>query len=387
VDKPQPPLRKRSIQERRTWWTKTVAPDQQQAEFWTQTGFGLNLADTLVENAVGWMPTPLGIVSGLVVNDHSYEVPLATEEPSVIAAANFAASLTARAGGFRAGASPPLMKAQVFLESTKNDAENALELERSALETAIRSSLQSLESRGGGLRNLSWSRLKEPALLTVTIDVDVRDAMGANKLNTLAEFLSPLLEAITQGRKLMAILSNEGSRRTAWSEVCLPFSLVARGTIDGQEMARRVALASQLAQHDPARAVTHNKGVMNGISALALATANDTRAIEAAAHHYASRTGKYQGLSHWECGGEFLKGRLEIPTMFAAVGGTVGVHPTAQMALSLLEKPTAPELGMIAASLGLAQNLAALLALTGEGIQRGHMSLHDRRSQQPGTSP
>ena len=372
MDKPDPPLRKRSPEDRRSWWLQASAASAGQTSFFQGSGADLELADLLVENAVGWMPVPLGVASGLIVNGKSYEVPLATEEPSVVAAVSFAASVAARSGGFTAGAADPVMRAQVFLEGAFSDAETRLEAHRSSLEAEARAHLASMESRGGGFRRLSLARLDLGIdVVVVRIDVDVRDAMGANLLNTLAEALSPSFEKALGGKKLMAILSNDASLRPAWAEVTL---------VVEAERARRIALASAVAMHDPQRAVTHNKGIMNGVAALALATANDTRALEAAIHSFASASGVYRGLSRWTAEGEVLKGRIDLPLALATVGGSVGLHPTARMALQLLGNPDSRRFCSLAAALGLAQNFSALNALTGDGIQKGHMALHRRRA-------
>jgi len=371
MEKPSLPLRKRPVVDRRAWWLSASSATEAQTRFFEGTGADLELADTLVENAVGWMPIPLGVASGLLVNGVNYEVPLATEEPSVIAAVSYAASVAARTGGFTAGAAAPIMRAQVFLEHPGAEAAARLEASRTALEAEARTHLASMERRGGGLRGLSLAHLTDLDVLVVRLDVDVRDAMGANLLNTLAEAMTPSLEKALGGKKLLAILSNDASLRPAWAEVKL--------SVD-PERARRIALASAVAQADPQRAVTHNKGIMNGITALALATGNDTRALEAAVHSFAASSGTYRGLSRWTVEGEFLKGRLEIPLALATVGGSVGIHPTARMALQLLGSPDSPTLCSVAAALGLAQNFAALNALTGEGIQKGHMALHQRRT-------
>jgi len=358
------------VDERRSWCRDATGAPPGQRRFFEGSGADLELADLLVENAVGWMPVPLGVAAGLVVNGTSYEVPLATEEPSVIAAVSYAASVAARTGGFLAGAGAPVMRAQVFLENPSSEAEALLELHRGALEAQARTLLASMERRGGGLRGLTLGRLSGLEVAVVRIDVDVRDALGANLLNTLAEALAPALEKALGGTKLMAILSNDASLRPAWAEVRLSLE---------PERSRRIALASAVALADPQRAVTHNKGIMNGITALALATGNDTRALEAAVHSFASASGTYRGLSRWTVEGEQLHGRIEVPLALATVGGSAGVHPTAKMALQLLGGLDSPTLCAVAAALGLAQNFAALNALTGEGIQRGHMALHERR--------
>jgi len=378
LDKPDPPLRKRPLVDRRTWWREVSQATGSQSRFFDAPD--LDLADLLVENAVGWMPIPLGVASGLVVNGRAYEVPLATEEPSVVAAVSYAASIAARFGGFAAGASAPIMRAQVFLEAPATDAETRLEAHRFALEAEARTHLSSMERRGGGFRALSLARLKGLDVAVVGFDVDVRDAMGANLLNTLAEAMVPSLEKALGGKKLLAILSNDASLRPAWAEVRLPWGALAKPSFPGEEMARRIAMASAVAQADPQRAVTHNKGIMNGITALALATANDTRALEAAVHSFAASTGSYRGLSRWTVVDESLVGRIDIPLALATVGGSAGLHPTARMAFQLLGNPDSPTLCSLAAALGLAQNFAALFALTGEGIQRGHMALHERRT-------
>jgi len=379
MDKPNPPLRKRTVDERRSWWLDAAQATAGQRRFFEASGADLELADLLVENAVGWLPVPLGVASGLVVNGISYEVPLATEEPSVVAAVSYAASIAARSGGFRAGAADPVMRAQVFLEGTGGDAEARLEAHRPALEAEVKAHQVNMERRGGGFRALSLARVPGLDVAVVRIDVDVRDAMGANLLNTLAEALTPSLERTLGGKKLLAILSNDAGLRPAWAEVELPMSGLAKAGFSGPEMGRRIALASAVAQADPQRAVTHNKGIMNGISALALATANDTRALEAAVHSQAVQDGVYRGLSRWTVEGDVLKGRIDIALALATVGGSAGIHPTARMALQLLGNPGSSQLCALAAALGLAQNFAALFALTGEGIQRGHMALHERR--------
>lgn len=378
MEKPQPPLRKRSMEDRRAWWFQASGANDAQTAFFAPVP-DLELADLLVENAVGWMTVPLGIASGLIVNGQNYEVPLATEEPSVVAAVSYAASIAARCGGFRAGASAPVMRAQVFLEGAAADAEARLEAHRPALEAEARTLLTSMERRGGGLRALTLGRLEGLNVAVVRLDVDVCDAMGANLLNTLGEALTPALEKALGGKKLLAILSNDASLRPAWAEVTIPLASLAKPGFSGPEMGRRIALASAVAQADPQRAVTHNKGIMNGISALALATANDTRALEAAVHSAAASSGAYRGLSRWTVEGDQLQGRLDIPLALATVGGSIGIHPTARLVLQTLGNPDSPTLCSVAAALGLAQNFAALFALAGEGIQRGHMALHERR--------
>ena len=236
-----------------------------------------------------------------------------------------------------------------------------------------------MEKRGGGWRNMDARWIAPSRTLAVNLRIDVRDAMGANLLNSAAETVSPLLEEITGGRVLMAILSNRSWDRTASARLSIPVEELGRNGFDGAETARRIVRAARVAREDPDRAVTHNKGIMNGISAMALATGNDTRAIEAAAHAYAGRYGPYHGLSEYWIENRMIHGSLEMPLPFAVTGGAVGFHPVTRWSLQQLGNPDAPGLSRIAAALGLAQNLAALRALVSEGIQKGHMALHARR--------
>ncbi|NNM67867.1 MAG: hydroxymethylglutaryl-CoA reductase, degradative [Spirochaetales bacterium] len=341
-----------------------------------------HIADRMVENSVGWFHVPQGIVQALPLDGELLDVPLATEEPSVIAAANYAAKILS-AGNLKTTVTRSIMTAQVWLEAKTSTAGASQELFLKHLEDIslqAREHLNKMEARGGGLRDIRFRTLEQlPNLMVVEFDVDVCDAQGANLLNTMAEGISAFLGSRLKAQKLLAILSNDGSKRRATAEFCLPVRFLAKGSIDGPEAARRIVLAAQIADLDPARAVTHNKGIMNGVSALALATGNDTRAIEASVHAWAARTGRYRALSRYEKNGDFLSGYLEIPTVFATIGGAVNVHPGVLRNLELLRRPDAAKLSRLAAALGLAQNFAALFALTGEGIQRGHMSLHQRR--------
>jgi len=236
-----------------------------------------------------------------------------------------------------------------------------------------------MEKRGGGYRGMEVTYLESLEVLRLHFHLDVRDAMGANIINTCAEALRPLVENLTGGRVILAILSNQALGRLTKARFSLPFSALRRGQWAGKELAERIVLATEIANQDPARAVTHNKGIMNGISSLALATANDTRGIEAAVHSWAARSGSYGSVTQYWIQDELLVGELEAPLPFAVVGGGVSFHPAAQANLQLLGNPSAVQLSRIAAALGLAQNFAALSALTGEGIQQGHMRLHAGR--------
>jgi hydroxymethylglutaryl-CoA reductase len=342
----------------------------------------LEISDVMTESAVGCIPLPLGVADGFLVDGEEVAVPMAVEEPSVIAAACFAARLAREAGGFRTWASDPLMTAQVFLEGVRPDGERRLRDCTDAVRAVLAAPLASLVSRGGGFRDMGVCRLPRTGAVRVDVLIDVRDAMGANRLNTAAEAIRPLLERASGGHVLMAVLSNEARDRIAGARVELPFEVLAPGLptgMDGVEAARRIAAASDIAQEDSSRAVTHNKGIMNGISSLALATMNDTRAIEAAAHAWAARSGRTVGLSTWVVRGGGLAGSLELPLPMATVGGSVDFHPAARASLRVMGWPDAPRLARIAAAVGLAQNFAALRALVTHGIQKGHMRAHAAR--------
>lgn len=336
------------------------------------------LADVMVESAIGCLSLPLALADGFLIDGEPVSIPMAVEEPSVVAAASFAARLTRRDGGFQTRASEPVMTAQVFLENAVPDAERRIQEAEPEVRTALGPCLASLERRGGGYRSMHAHGLG-PSTVRVDLLIDVRDSMGANRLNTAAETARPVLERACGGRALMAVLSNAGTGRIAGAAFEIPVGRLAPGLppgVDGAEAARRIAAASVIARDDPERAVTNNKGIMNGIASLALATMNDTRAVEAAAHAWASRDGRYRSLSSFTTDGRMLKGEIELPVVMGSAGGSVGFHPAARACLRMLGNPDGPRLSRIAAALGLAQNLAAVLALVTHGIQKGHMRLH-----------
>ncbi len=341
----------------------------------------LDLADAMVEQAVGYMGIPLGIAGPFVIDGKQTMIPMATEEPSVIAAASYAGNILSKYGGLKTESKDPIMTAQLFIENTDQGEAAARKIEDSEniIKEHLSDILSSMEKRGGGWRELETRWIEVSETLVINFKIDVRDAMGANLLNSAAEKLRPLVESITGGQVLMAILSNRSLERTATAEFSLPVEALGSNGFDGDETARRIVRAAEIARQDPDRAVTHNKGIMNGISALALVTGNDTRALEAAAHSYAGRTGPYHGLTEYRIAEGLLEGKLEMPLPFAATGGAVGFHPVSRWAMEILGNPDAGELSRIAAALGLAQNLSALRALVSEGIQKGHMSLHARR--------
>lgn len=375
------PIRKR----RKTFSSNNIEESGKQRTDFSYSGSDgdlLDLAEVMIEQAVGYYGLPLGLAGPLRVDGRELMIPMATEEPSVIAAVTFAGSLTGKYGGITTRASEPVMVAQIFLEDMGHLEASGVDVvldAREKIRNHLKPILESMEKRGGGWREIEARWIAPSRTLAVNLRIDVRDAMGANLLNSAAEEVRPLLEDITGGRVLMAILSNRSWDRTASARLSIPVEEIGRGGFDGAETARRIVRAARIAREDPDRGVTHNKGIMNGISALALATGNDTRAIEAAAHAYAGRYGPYHGLSEYWIEDGFLHGSLEMPLPFAVTGGAVGFHPVTRWSLGQLGNPDAPGLSRIAAALGLAQNLAALRALVSEGIQRGHMALHARR--------
>ena len=340
-------------------------------------------ADHMIENAVGVVGLPLGVGLNFLVNGADRIVPMAVEEPSIIAAASGAARLVRDAGGFTADADPSLMIGQVQLVDVPDIAAATHRIEAATRELlAAADAVQPrMVMRGGGARALQVRSLPVTAsgpMLVVHLVVDVGDAMGANAVNTMVEAVSPRLEAITGGRARLRILSNLADRRLARAEASIPVALLSAGGVDGPEVAARIVEACAFAAADPYRAATHNKGVMNGIDAVALATGQDWRGIEAGAHAYAAREGRYGPLTSWQVDGGALVGRIELPLAVGTVGGHLELNRRARLLLRVLGVQSAPELAGIMAAVGLGQNLAALRALVSDGIQRGHMALHAR---------
>jgi len=339
-----------------------------------EKGLSLELAERMVENVISTLKIPLGIGVNFLINDRDYLIPMATEESSVIAAASNAAKICRKTGGFRASSTEPIMIGQIQLISKNPEKAREIILRNKSRILEIANEQDpTLLGLGGGALDLEVRILKtrKGRMVISHLLVDVRDAMGANIVNTMAEAVSPFMEEITGGKTFLRIVSNFSTKRLARAEVT-----VSKEEVGGEEVVDGIIKAYEFAASDPYRAVTHNKGVMNGISAIVLATGNDTRAVEAGAHAYAARNGKYQPLTSWKMDGDGnLNGRIELPLAVGIVGGAT-MNPTARVALKILGVKTASELAEVMASVGLAQNLAALKALASEGIQRGHMSLH-----------
>lgn len=350
-------------------------------------GLGLSpeTADHMIENAVGVFDLPLGIAQNFIVNGRSVLVPMVVEEPSVIAAVSFMAKLAQSTGGFKAWMSSQEMIGQVQLLDLADidTAQNLVETHKPDLLDQASALNTRLSRHGGGIRDLEVRRIQESpigAFLVVHLVLDVADAMGANMVNTAVESLAPLLEELTGGRAHLRILSNLSDQRLASAEVCLPAEVLAFEGYSGEEVRDGVIEAWAFAEADPYRAATHNKGIMNGVDAVLLATGNDWRAVEAGAHAFAARDGRYKSLSSWSKTSDgSLKGSLTLPLAIGIVGGATRVHPAVKTNLKLMGIQRVSDLGEIIAAVGLAQNLAALRALATEGIQKGHMSLHARQ--------
>jgi hydroxymethylglutaryl-CoA reductase len=348
-------------------------------------GLTLEQADHMIENVVGIHGLPLGIGLNFIVNGREVLVPMAVEEPSVVAGASFMAKLARAGGGFQASATPPEMIGQMQLLDV-DDPQGARDAILSAKDELLAAAGEVdpiLKKLGGGPRDLEVRIIEDSpigAFLVLHLIYDVRDAMGANAVNTACERLAPLVEDITGGRVHLRILSNLADRRLVKATCTILLDQLAFDEYSGEQVRDGIIEAWAFAAADPYRAATHNKGIMNGVDAVVIATGNDWRAVEAGAHAYAVKDGRYSSLSTWGKDGEGnLLGSLEMPMAVGVVGGATKVHPTARAALKLMDIHTAGELAGVIVSVGLAQNLAALRALATEGIQRGHMGLHARQ--------
>ncbi|MEN6522516.1 MAG: hydroxymethylglutaryl-CoA reductase, degradative [Anaerolineaceae bacterium] len=350
-----------------------------------EVGLSLEQADHMVENVVGRYALPVGIARNFVINGREVPVPMMIEEPSVVAGASFMAKLAQTGGGFHSQADEPVMIGQIQVLDLPDvqAARKALEANKFLLLRAVEGLDPMLEKFGGGPRGIEIRVIEESPIgkfIVVHLMYDVRDAMGANAVNTAVEKLAPLVEEISGGRVLLRILSNLADRRLAHAHVTIPLEKLPFEGFAPETVRDGIIAAWAFAAADPYRAATHNKGIMNGVDAVVIATGNDWRAIEAGAHAYAARSGRYTSLSKWskdDAGN--LTGDLEMPMAVGIIGGATRVHPTAKVNLKLMGVKTAAELAEIIVSVGLAQNLAALRALATEGIQRGHMGLHARQ--------
>ena len=339
-------------------------------------GIGFEQADKMIENAIGTFSLPVGVATNFRINGRDHLVPMVIEEPSVVAAASKGAKAARVRGGFAAEADGSYSTGQIqVLGAGEGSAARLAESEPDILRAANAKS-STLSRLGKGARSVSCREIRTDSkdMLIVELLIDVGDAMGANVTNSMCEAAAPLVEEATGGTALLKILSNYSTRRTVRAS-----AVFDREAVGGPQVVDGIIDAYQFARHDVHRAVTHNKGVMNGIVAVAAATGQDGRAIEAAAHAYAARDGTYRSLTEWSRDGDGnLVGRLEVPMAVGTVGGIVNVHPLARICSKILGAGSAGELGCIIAATGLAQNYSAIRALATEGIQKGHMRLHAR---------
>ena len=342
-------------------------------------------ADKMIENVVGTFNLPLGVATNFQINGRDVLIPMVVEEPSIVAGASYAAKLVRAGGGFQTNSTAPVMIGQIQLVNIADPGRARFDIlarKDEILALANRQS-SSLLALGGGAQDIEvhcFENSPMGPMLVVHLLIDCRDAMGANAINTMAEAVAPLVEQISGGRAYLRILSNLSDRRLSRARAVVPPSALARDGIAGGEVIEGILWAYSFAAVDPYRAATHNKGILNGIDPVLIATGNDWRAVEAGAHAYAARGGQYTSLSVWERDAQGnLVGTIEMPLAVGIVGGATKVHPAAQAALKLLHVAHANELAEICVCAGLASNLAAMRALATEGIQRGHMGLHARQ--------
>jgi hydroxymethylglutaryl-CoA reductase len=356
-----------------------VGLTEEEATMLQNTGsLPLDVADRMIENVIGAFPIPLGIGVNFLINGRDYLIPMAIEEPSVVAAASHAAKMVRDGGGFHTSSTPPIMIGQIQAVGIKDPYAARMKVIHAKEEILKKANDQDpvLVNAGGGARDLNVKVIhttQGPMLIT-ELHVDCRDAMGANAVNTMAEAVAPLIERMTGGRVYLRIISNLAVKRLVRVSCLVP-----KEAVGGEEVVDGIVNAYAFAAADPYRAATHNKGIMNGIIAVVIATGNDHRAIEAGGHAYAAITDHYTSLSTWEKNhnGD-LVGSMELPMAVGLIGGAVKTHPIAKIAVKILGVKSANEFGEVLAAVGLAQNLGALRALANEGIQRGHMSLHAR---------
>lgn len=344
----------------------------------------ISVANGMIENVIGKFELPLGVAANFIVNGREYLVPMAVEEPSVIAAASYMAKLAREGGGFTATSTQPIMRAQIQIVGLSDPWGARARIMAHADELIAKANSRDtvLVNLGGGCKQIEvevFDTTPIGPMVVIHLLVDVRDAMGANTVNSMAEMLAPRIEEITGGKVRLRILSNLADRRLVTASVRIKPETLTTKALDGAEVAQGMVEACAFALIDPYRAATHNKGIMNGIDPVVVATGNDWRAIEAGAHAFAARSGRYTSLSRWEIANDgTLVGTLEMPMALGIVGGATRTHPAAQAALRLMQIESAQELAEVTTAVGLAQNMAALRVLSTEGVQRGHMALHAR---------
>lgn len=379
----------KSIQERLNILNKEKIVSTADYHFLTSDSIKLptEVANRMIENYILNYELPFGLALNFIIDDEKKVIPMVTEEPSVIAAASNAGKITQSLGGFKTKMKQRAVIGQIVLKNVKhpNLAQEKIKEKEKEILSLANAAHPSLLEYGGSAQKVETRIIPadplyhNPEFFIIHLMVDSAEAMGANIVNTMTEAIAPYITTLIGGENLMNILSNYATESIVTATCTINPANLATQKISGEHVRDRIIEASQLAHVDPYRAVTHNKGIMNGVDALLVATGNDWRAVEAGVHAYASRTGQYRALSHWAKDAQGnLKGEIELPISIGAVGGTLSVHPTAQLAHRLLGNPSAKELSRILAAVGLAQNLAALRALVTDGIQKGHMALQAR---------
>lgn len=359
---------------------------EKKATLYTNEALDLETADKMIENVIGTFQLPLGLGLNFLINDKEYKIPMAVEEPSIIASASYIAKIVRDAGGFKTEATERVMIGQIQVIGCEDfDLAKQTILERKQdLINLANEAYPSLQKRGGGAEDLDVRILNESEsvynkMLIIHLYVNTCDAMGANMINTMVESIAPNVEVLTKGKVYLRILSNYADRSLAKATCTIPAKLLETEGFSGERVRDGIIHAYEFAASDPYRAVTHNKGIMNGIDPVIIATGNDWRAVEAGAHAYASRNGQYGSMTTWSKNdaGD-LVGELELPMSLGIVGGASRVHPMAGLVYDILNIESASELAQVVVSVGLAQNLGALKALVTDGIQKGHMALHAR---------
>ncbi len=380
-----PGFYKRPLDERVNLIAEWADLDADDVEALKGQGLPNELADKMIENTLGTFALPLGVAVNFLINGRDYLIPMAVEEPSVLAAVSNAAKKIRAGGGFHASATDPVMIGQIQVLDIPDMAAAiaAIEANREELLEKANCCDKVIVSLGGGALDIEarpFPNTPVGPMLIVHLHFDTRDAMGANAINTALEALAPEISRLTNGRTSLRILSNLADQRTATARCTIPAAQLATADLTGQEVARLIEEANAFAIVDPYRAATHNKGIMNGVDAVCIATGNDWRAVEAGAHAYAVKNGRYSALTDWHVdeNGD-LYGEITLPLAVGMVGGATKVHPTARVAMKILDVQSAPELAQVMAAVGLAQNLAAINALSTVGIQKGHMALHARQ--------
>lgn len=383
-----PGFYKMSIKERRELIAKTHTLSEKEKEYlFSKESLSVETADKMIENVIGTFPLPLGLGLNFLINNKEYIVPMAIEEPSVVASASYIAKIVRNAGGFTTEATERLMIGQIQIVGCSDflQAKRAIINKKESLIKQANEAYPSIVARGGGAEDLEVRILNEDSgsrfnqMIVLHIYVNTCDAMGANIINTMMESIAPSVEQITGGKVYLRILSNYADRCLAKSKCVIPPELLASEGFSGEDVRDGIVLAYEFAASDPYRAVTHNKGIMNGIDPVVIATGNDWRAVEAGAHAYASRYGEYSSMTKWSVDEKGnLVGELELPMAVGTVGGSINVHPMSKFSLKVLNVESSTELAQIIVTVGLAQNLGALKALVTDGIQKGHMALHSR---------